>query len=86
MVNFFGDTAMNKEKGTIDKTLKMVWVQNIPMKHGPFWKLPVVSACDIRECLFCCDIAELTSCMIKKCKETYDSPFWLFCGALTAGC
>lgn len=48
---------MTKEKGTIDKSLKMVSVQIILAEMWTIWKLPVLSVYDVRERGFGCDTA-----------------------------
>lgn len=77
---------MNEEKGAIDKALKMVWVQNIPTKMWTIFKNSLHFLLMALESLFCGNIAELVSYMIKKYEETFDYFFMLFCGALTSDC
>lgn len=63
-----------RKKELLTRLWRSFYSKIFQQKSGSFWKLLVLSAYDVRECLFCCNIAELITCMIKKCKETYDCP------------
>lgn len=73
LLSFFGDTAINKEKGTIDKTLKITLSPKYSNRNVDHFENCLFFLLTTLECLLCCDIAKLISFMIKKCKETWVS-------------